>query len=423
MVPADPTLRLREVPWPALRGLQDAACAAIAETLRGAPAERVVDRLLRAHRSLTRDQRAALVEAVFGVALWRRRLVSLTFVIDECQPRSAALLLAALLRDLAGLRDAEAAALAGLTEGELQPRRIAPVTLALRWSLPDWIAACLQREVAGEADALCAALNAPGPICLRANTLRLSREALQQRLAGEGLRTQLTRWSPLGLHVLEARPNLLGLGAQREALFEVQDEGSQLVGLLTDARPGQRVLDFCAGAGGKTLLLAGELGGEGELHAHDVDQGRLLRLERRAARAGVEGLLVHRAPPPAGLRFDRVLVDAPCSELGALRRGPDARFLLREEAVLALPALQGQLLARAAVHVGAGGRLVYATCTLRREENEEVVEAFLRAHPSFALRRAWAPWLAPSMLRGDYFLCLPHRHGTDGFFAAVMDLE
>jgi 16S rRNA (cytosine967-C5)-methyltransferase len=208
-----------------------------------------------------------------------------------------------------------------------------------------------------------------------------------------------------------------GLGAHRDGLFEVQDEGSQLLGAAVGARPGESVLDLCAGAGGKTLLLAADVGAGGRVHAADPDGERLVRLRSRAERAGAAGIVaVHGAAPPADLSVDRVLVDAPCSELGALRRGPDVRWRLDPAGFAALPALQLGILARGAGHVRPGGTLVYATCTFRRAEDEDVALAFEAAHPRFA--RA-APAVDPAVLTPEGFLrTFPHRHGTDGFFAA-----
>jgi 16S rRNA (cytosine967-C5)-methyltransferase len=412
----DPTDRLHSLPWAALDGLQQPVRGAIARVLEGAEAERVVDRALRDRRELSRPQRTAVVEAIFGVALWRRRLAWHAGTLE--QPADAPLLLFALLRDLAGLSDGEAARLAGVMDPSPPPRRPPPEALGVRWSLPDWIAASLARDFGAEADALCAALNLPGPVCLRANTLRATREALAARLGDENITTRFGEHSRLALVVEGPRPNILGLRAFREGLFEVQDEGSQLLGLLASAQPGETVLDACAGAGGKTLLLAAELANAGALHAHDIDQERLDRLERRAERAGVTNLLVHRTSVPEGLRCDAALVDVPCSELGALRRGPDARFRVREKLARSLPELQLRLLTEAAQHLRSGGRLVYATCTLRREENEDVVSRFLEGHPEFALRPAGDPWLSASLRRGPFLTTLPHRHGTDGFFAA-----
>jgi 16S rRNA (cytosine967-C5)-methyltransferase len=232
----------------------------------------------------------------------------------------------------------------------------------------------------------------------------------------------LGRFSPLALHVEGPegkRPNLYGLRAQQEGLFEVQDEGSQLLGLLMEAHPGDSVLDLCAGAGGKTLQLAAAMGDQGRLLAYDPDAERLDRLLQRATRAGLRRLELLRAPPTAGLQVDRVLVDAPCSELGTLRRGPDLRFRLGPEALTRWLPVQSALLRDAARHVRPGGRLVYATCTLNRAENEAQVERFLAEHPDF--RPVRPAGLDPSLLEGEYLRVLPHRHGTDGFFAAVLE--
>jgi 16S rRNA (cytosine967-C5)-methyltransferase len=193
-----------------------------------------------------------------------------------------------------------------------------------------------------------------------------------------------------------------------------------LLGLLVEARPGETVLDLCAGAGGKTLLLAASMENQGRLLAYDPDAERLDRLLVRCSRAGVLNVQVLRAPPE-GMLVDRVLVDAPCSELGSLRRGPDSRFRVEPSALTALPRVQLDILARARRLVRPGGRLVYATCTVNRAENEEVVLGFLRQAPEFRLVSPGAGWLAPSCVREGFLFCAPHLHGTDGFFAAVLE--
>ena len=412
--------RLREVPWPGLRGLHPVVLPAIAAVLEGHAAERVIDRLLRGQREFTSAQRTAVVEAIFGVALWRRRL-SWHASVDRAAP-----LLFCLLRDLAGVPEELAAELSGL-EGPRPLPRDPPESIALRWSFPDWIAEAFARDFGAEANALCAALNLPGPICLRANALKTTPDQLAALLAGEGVRTRPGRWSPLSLIVEGARPNIYGLRAHQQGLFEVQDEGSQLLGLLVGAKPGETVLDLCAGAGGKTLLLAGELASRGApatragLHAHDVDGERLARLRLRADRAGVSGLVLHHGALPEDLRCDAVLIDAPCSELGSLRRGPDLRFRTSLEQADDFPPLQLRLLEQAARHLRPGGRLVYATCTLRREENEAVVAAFLAESPVFRSRTTPPPGVPARMSRAGLFKSLPHLHGTDGFFAAVLE--
>ncbi|MGB8930092.1 MAG: RsmB/NOP family class I SAM-dependent RNA methyltransferase, partial [Anaeromyxobacteraceae bacterium] len=192
---------------------------------------------------------------------------------------------------------------------------------------------------------------------------------------------------------------------------------SQLLGAIVGARPGEEVLDLCAGAGGKTLALSADVGPDGRVHASDPDGERLRRLRDRTARAGAGNVSVHGAAPPAGLCVHRALVDAPCSELGALRRGPDVRWRLDPAAFAPLPALQLELCERAAAHVRIGGRLVYATCTFRREEDEEVALALEARHPELERLRPEAP---AACLTPDGFLrTWPHRQGCDAFFAAA----
>ena len=436
--PAASEARIRSVPWRALRSLGPRLELPLGAVLAGQAAERVLDRFLRDHRSLGRDERTAVAEAIFGVGLWRRRLAWHASV--EAPPLA---LLAALLRDLGGVPDAEE--IAGLAPGTLPPPRSPPADLALRFSLPDWLAATLVREAGAEAEALADALNVPGPVCLRPNLLRTTPEALAALLASEGVSTRPGQLVPSALVVTSARPNVYGLATHREGLFEVQDEGSQLVADLVGARRGEAVLDLCAGAGGKALHLAAAVGSTGTVHATDVDAGRLDRLARRALRAGASAIIrIHGGAPAAHLLVDRAMVDAPCSELGALRRGPDVRFRLDPFSLERLPASQLELLARAAGCVRPGGRLVYATCTLRREENEDVALAFEELHPEFIRQPPWLPRnttagpgperpptggevalgagrpvLAAVRTPAGFVRTWPHREGCDGFFAAA----
>ncbi len=376
--------RLRSVPWHALTGFEAVLGPALDEVLAGKPADRVLDRLLRKHRTATADQRTALAEAIFGVGLWRRRLGAGS-----------------------GLER-----LRGLVDGHPSPESFAD-----RHSVPDWLASELQRAAGPQADAFAEALNVPGPICLRANTLRISRDALAQQLAAEGVKTRPGHFARDCLVITSHRPNLYGLTAFNEALFEVQDEGSQLLGELVGARPGDDVIDLCAGAGGKTLQLAAHLDNRGRVHAVDSDLARLERLRLRAARAGTSCISIHGRTLPDGLRAARILVDAPCSELGALRRGPDLRWRLDPSTFDAMPATQRALLETALRHLAPGGRLVYATCTFRAEENEQLVFAFEAAHPQ--LRRV-RPDVDAQLLGADGFLrTWPHQHGADAFFASV----
>ena len=185
-------------------------------------------------------------------------------------------------------------------------------------------------------------------------------------------------------------------------------------------RTRETVLDLCAGAGGKTLQLGTTLENRGRLMAYDPNAERLDRLLQRCARAGLSNVHVLRSPP-AGLAVDRVLVDAPCSELGSLRRGPDLRFLKAPSVLTEFVPLQRQLLAQAAELVRPGGRLVYATCTVNRAENQDLVAGFLGQRPDFRLVPPGAGWLRPECVQDGFLVCAPHRQGTDAFFAAVLE--
>jgi len=211
----------------------------------------------------------------------------------------------------------------------------------------------------------------------------------------------------------------------------VQDEGSQLVALLTDAQPGQAVMDFCAGAGGKTLALAAAMKNKGRLVACDTHAARSERAVQRLRRAGVHNVTRHvlEGEGDKWLKrqkgtFDRVLVDAPCSGSGTWRRNPDAKWRLTETGLLELVALQGKILTQASTLVKPGGRLVYATCSLLPEENERQVEAFLAANPDFSLipiTEAWSATVGTECpVPGPYLRLSPAAHNTDGFFVAVM---
>jgi 16S rRNA (cytosine967-C5)-methyltransferase len=294
----------------------------------------------------------------------------------------------------------------------------------LELSYPDWLVALATAELGpDEGRALLGALNQRAPLDVRANTMRVSREELAERLGAEGIETRPLALAPQGLELV-TRTNAFGLRAFQEGLFEVQDEASQLVAELTAPPPRGIVIDACAGAGGKTLALGAAMGGRGRLVALDIDARKLSELRRRARRAGltnVQALEVSAGPLP--LLGARVLCDAPCSGLGVLRRNPEARWRLTAEAVAAFPARQLALLETYAPLVEPGGRLIYATCTFLRAENEAVVEAFQERHPAFRVMPAkeiLGTSRAAQIGDGTFVRTWPHRQGTDGFFAAVL---
>ncbi len=309
----------------------------------------------------------------------------------------------------------------------------------VRTELPDWLADKLKPVYGDTFLNEAQALNTPAPMDLRVALGRVSRDQAQKALAKDGVKTTPTPLSPLGLR-LEAHTDIGRTGAFRKGFVEVQDEGSQLLSLLVGAKAHMDVLDYCAGAGGKTLAIADRMGltdgaSTGALAAADIDAKRLARMDQRLKRAKLTGKIERvtlDGTESFGL-YDRVLVDAPCSGSGTWRRHPEQKKRLTPERLNELMILQDQVLAKAAVLVKPagpdvpGGRLIYATCSLLKEENEDRIDAFLKTHPVFQripIRQAWAEALkkapCPEMASRDLRLT-PARHGTDGFYVCVME--
>ncbi len=301
---------------------------------------------------------------------------------------------------------------------------------AVRYEVPDWVLPSLRARFGPDLPAEMAALSEPAPLDLRVNLLKATREEAVAALAAEGIAAEPTPLSPCGLRVA-ARTLVTSGPAFQSGTVEIQDEGSQLVAALTDARPGMRVADWCAGAGGKTLALATSMQNRGHIAACDVSAPRLDAAVKRLRRAGVHNVESHLVTEGDKWRkrragtFDRVLVDAPCTGAGTWRRNPDARSRLTEQDLAELLVKQAHILVNAATLVRTGGRLVYATCSLLPEENEQQVSRFLENHPEFspiAPRQAWpdAPDAA-AFASPDWLRLTPLRDGTDGFFAAVLE--
>jgi 16S rRNA (cytosine967-C5)-methyltransferase len=297
--------------------------------------------------------------------------------------------------------------------------------------LPEWLEPHLEQVFGSGLEREMTALNSPAPTDLRVNLLKADREAARRALVAEGVATEATPLSRLGLRLRERVP-LGNLAAFKQGLVEVQDESSQIAALLADAKPGMRVVDFCAGAGGKTLALAAGMDNRGKLVACEVSQPRLDRAARRLRRAGVTNV-ERRAL--SGERdkwvkhhkagFDRVFADVPCLGTGTWRRNPDAKWRMRPEDLAELVERQQQILRSAARLVRPGGRLIYATCSLLREEDEAQAEAFLAAETDFSLlpvARVWGETIGGTSPGGeDYLRLTPARHGTDGFFVAIFE--
>ena len=407
------------------RALVAHAGSAAAMVLRGnAPADQLLSRYFREHRNLGQNDRAFVAESVFAV-LRRRR--SLEAACGSSEP--AALVAAALLRVLGW----SARALQGLIDDDLLARvrqtDMNALPPAVRADLPDWL---WERLVAqsGEEEALRIAqgLLNPAPLDLRVNLARSEREPVQERLAADGIEAKPTRYSPAGLR-LAGKPAINRHALFTDGLVEVQDEGSQLLAWLLAPRRGEMIADYCAGAGGKTLAAAMLMRGTGRVYAMDISAKRLAALAPRAARAGITNVQTlvlgeddARARRLAG-KLDRVLVDAPCSGFGTLRRNPDLKWRHPAQAIAELAAKQRAILEAASRLVKPGGRLVYATCSILRDENDAVADAFGAAHGEFKPLSA-ASLLAAQRIEldtGDRLRLWPHLHGTDGFFAAIFE--
>lgn len=395
------------------------------------PADAILRSAFRQQRALGKRDRTTIGEIVFAVLRHLRSLRTLAG--EEASPLRLAV--AALVRHL----DVDRETLERFLEPEqvewAEAIRAAPIEelpLAVQLELPDWLYERLAAAYGPERTAsLATALNRQATLDLRANTMKATREEVIARLAAEGHAADPTPLSPVGIR-LRDKPSLVGSPLMREGLAEVQDEGSQLLGYLVAPQRREMVADFCAGAGGKTLLLGAMMESTGRLYAMDVAEQRLARLKPRVKRAGlsnVQSIAMRtendiKAKRLAG-KLDRVLVDAPCTGLGTLRRNPDLKWKQSPTDVEELTAKQLRILTGAARLPRPGGRLVYATCSLLPEENRGVVDAFLETHPEFH-RVSAQQILAEQGITvecGEEFAVYPDTHDTDGFFATVLERD
>jgi 16S rRNA (cytosine967-C5)-methyltransferase len=391
------------------------------------PADAVIRAFFRDHPKLGARDRAFIAETVF--ACLRRRRV-LEHLAGGLHPRRMVL---ACLAKLRGISARELAPWLDETDKawlrEVRAASIDDLPLGVRCDLPDWLVERLLPEL-GEAPllALARSLQQAAPLDLRVNLTKATREEVLARFAADGIAATAMPLSPLGVR-LKDKPAINRHELFLSGALEVQDEGSQLLGLLVAPRRRDLVVDFCAGAGGKTLLLADLMQSHGRLYAYDTSDRRLANLKLRAARAGVSNVQSQLIGSEQDVRLrrlrgkaDRVLVDAPCSGFGTLRRNPDLKWRQTPASIAEMSAKQASILEAAARLVRPGGRLVYGTCSLLREENEDVVDAFLANQRDFSLRPA-AEVLAHARVpldTGNYLRVSPHEHGCDGFFAAVL---
>ncbi len=395
------------------------------------PADAALSHHFRSERTGS-GERALIAETVFGI-LRHRAFLELACTAERSTPRRMAL---AYWVRFGGYNLRELTPLLKPTEsewlGQVKGYKMAELPLSIQAELPDWVIEKLRGSMSDE-DILATgrAMQQSAPLDLRVNTLRANRDEVMQGLQGEKVEATLTPLSPIGIRV-KGKPPLNKSPMFEGGKFEVQDEGSQLLGFLLAPKRNEMVVDFCAGAGGKTLLLGAMMNSQGRLYAFDVSEKRLANLKPRMARSGLSNvqpqLIAHEHDQKikrlAG-KIDRVLVDAPCSGLGTLRRNPDLKFRQSPTSVDELNVKQAAILAAAAKLLKVGGRLVYATCSLLPQENQEIVAAFLAAHPNFTLLPAGEVLKQQKipLEMGDYLQLLPQVHSTDGFFAAVLERQ
>jgi 16S rRNA (cytosine967-C5)-methyltransferase len=394
-------------------------------------ADRTLENWFSNHKALGGSDRALIADVVYALIRWQRRVEMATSA-GDLMSACATLLTASgytpeLIAEATGV-SRESIAESATRFLALDPTQASdPADLAVRASLPEWIAERLTVQYGFERTReMACASRFRAPVTLRVNTLKTTRETVISLLNSSDIAASLTTLSPWGITLSEHR-QIRGHRVMRDALVDPQDEGSQLLAMITGAQPGEAVVDACAGAGGKTLALAMMMENDGAILAVDTGTRKLRELERRARRSHVDIVRTERAPRtrvPADWRgsADRVLIDAPCSGSGTWRRIPDGPDHLSPSDLSDMANLQRKIIETYAPMVRPGGRLVYATCSLFAQENAEVVEAWI-VGSGFEIVPAseCLPESVPDdVFDGPYLSITPEQHGTDGFFAAVM---
>jgi 16S rRNA (cytosine967-C5)-methyltransferase len=410
-----------------VRSAEVRALAAAIEYVRNfeTPADNGLSVFFRANRNLGARDRSFIAEGVFAYLRRMRSLETLAETRDAYK-----LALAVLVREMGrSLRDLAPALSASddIWARAFKSRMHHPLPPAVAHDLPDWLWDKLGEAYDDETRSrLAHAWLSPAPMDLRVNPMKIARDAAIAGLAAEGFDATATPYSPLAIRV-HGRPSLDAWIT--DGRVEVQDEGSQLVGFAVAPKRNEMVVDFCAGAGGKTLLLGALMRSQGRLYAFDVSEARLAKLTPRLARSGLSNVhpQVLQSERDAKVKrlagkIDRVLVDAPCTGFGTLRRNPDLKWRQPASAVDELRARQLAILSAASTLVKPGGRLVYATCSVLPDENERVVERFLSQNAAFAMGNASTELdrAGIALDTGPTLKLLPHVHHCDGFFAAVL---
>ncbi|MBK6618801.1 MAG: RsmB/NOP family class I SAM-dependent RNA methyltransferase [Nitrosomonas sp.] len=394
-----------------------------------APADVLLSQYFRDHPQLGQNDRAAIAETVFGVL--RHRF----FLESQFEKATAREMVIAYLARFQGVNLREIQPLIREVEAKWIPRikavSLDTLSLPIQAELPSWLVEKLQVFMTDdEILNLGKTLQQSAPLDIRVNTMLAKRETVLTELAQAGMDAHPTPYSPVGIR-LPGKPTINRHPLFLEGKIEVQDEGSQLLGYLLAPKRGEMVVDFCAGAGGKTLLLGALMHSHGRLYAFDISEKRLGNFKPRLKRSGLSNVYPQRIDSERDMKLkrlagkiDRVLVDVPCSGLGTLRRNPDLKWRQTPDSISELKIKQESILNAAAKLLKSGGRLVYATCSLLPEENQQIIEQFLAAHPDFALLdcgHLLAQQQIPLINVGTFLQLSPLHHHTDGFFAAVIE--
>jgi 16S rRNA (cytosine967-C5)-methyltransferase len=389
------------------------------------PIDRIVDAYYRQHRNLGSKERQLISEAVFGVMRWKRRLDG-TFILGGIpRPTLAQRIAAYLLPNIQGIDRESLLTIIGQSLDFDPPLKSFPGGASAFWSYPDFIYERLVKWKGEDWAAKTAqSLNEKAQVVIRVNALKIDRDELQKQLEKDGVESIPTKYSPYGL-VLKERVNLNSLSSFKQGLFEVQDEASQLIGLLVTPKEGEIIIDMCAGAGGKSLLMAMLMGNRGKIIASDIDNRKLSILRKRAKQAGVENIEIL-SPGKVKERYDQradaLLIDAPCSGTGTLRRSPDLKWRLTESDLRDRIEMQKQLLEESTKLLRSSGRLIYATCSILPDENEDIAYWFQK-------KFSWKIIQVSELLNitdkdqlvtpEGYFRTDPSIMSMDGFFGCV----
>ena len=419
------------------------------------PADSLIETFFRSHKYLGSHDRRFIAETTYGTMRHQRRCEyvlksALTSIGETLLEEDTAILLIIAYLSLQGkMRDVAPEIISDRLKNASLAKKCPflidnlskPVTvtagsviqqIGIEYSFPDWMVKKFAEQYGeSEAEKICSSLNEQAPLTIRVNTLKTSVDQCREELNMQGIETTRTSLSPLGL-TLKKRINIFSLPMFRNGWFEVQDEGSQLLPLLLDPKPNAKILDVCAGAGGKTLEFAALMKNRGEIYATDINSFRLEELRKRTKRAGAQNVRVQEIQTIEDLVqqfsgfFDIVFVDAPCSGLGTIRRNPGMKRMVTEQTVLEVSEKQRTILGSSARLVKPGGKLLYATCTLLREENEDVVEEFVSKHLEFKsieVKGLMDRWNAADAVMGTSIKFLPYAYGTDGFFCSILEKQ